>query len=33
MLDERWKDEYVKTPEHFRRLVMNTVDMILLHMV
>ena len=27
MLDERWKDEYVKTPEHFRRLVMNTVDM------
>lgn len=27
MLDERWKDEYVKTPEHFRRLVTNTVDM------
>ena len=27
MLDERWKDEYVKTPEHFRRLVTNTVEM------
>lgn len=27
MLDERWKEEYVKTPEHFRRLVANTVEM------
>ena len=27
MLDKRWKDEYVKTPEHFRRLVTNTVEM------
>lgn len=26
MLDERWKNEYVKTPEHFRQLVANVVE-------